>query len=136
MLMTLGRVSFEVHPFNTHQYQHAHAADFVDKPVVGARKPLEFVGEGDATYTIEGRLFPKKLGGLNELAQLKAMRASGHPQYLMRGDGRPMGFVAILSVSEKSTHLSQDGVGQVIEFTTTVKQSGPPGISGFLSMFG
>jgi uncharacterized protein len=136
MLMTLGSVTFEVQPFNTHEYSHTHQTDYVDKPVVGARKPLEFVGDGDETWTISGRLFPKKLGGLNGLARLASARKSGVPQYLMRGDGRPMGFVAILSVTEKSTYLDVDGVGKIVEFEVTVKQAGAPGIAGFVSMFG
>lgn len=136
MLMSLGSVQFDVTPFNTHEYSNTHATDFVDKPVVGARKPMEWVGEGDETFTISGRIFPKTYGGLNGLARLRAARAAGQPQFLMRGDGRPMGFVAILSVSEKSTYLDRDGVGKVIEFDVTVKQSGPPSIGGFISMFG
>jgi len=136
MLMQLGSVQFEVTPFNTHEYSHTHATDFAEKPVVGARKILEWVGEGDETWQISGRLFPKKLGGLDGLARLHAARASGQPQYLMRGDGRPMGFVAILSVSEKSTHLDVDGVGRVIDFDISVKQAGTPSVSAFISMFG
>ena len=136
MLMMLGPVSFEVQPFNTHEYEHSHATDYVDKPVIGGRKPLEYVGEGDETWTITGRLFPKKLGGLNGLAQLAAIRASGHPTYLMRGDGRPMGFVAILSVQETSRHLAPDGIGRLIDFSVTVRQTGAPSVAGFLSIFG
>ena len=134
--MSLGPLAFEVHPFNTHEYGHSHATDYVDKPVMGGRKPLEWVGEGAETWSISGRIFPKKLGGLDGLSTLQNARKSGHPVYFMRGDGTPMGFVAILSVSEKSKHLSADGVGQVIDFDVTVKQTGAPSISGFLSMFG
>lgn len=136
MLMMIGPVQFEVQPFNTHEYAHSHASDYVDKPVLGARQPLEFVGEGEETWAIKGRLFPKKLGGLNGLATLTAIRAAGQPTYMMRGDGRPMGFVAVLSVSETSTYLDRDGVGQVIDFTVTVKQTGAPSVAGFLSIFG
>lgn len=136
MLLSLGSVVFDVHPFNAHEIANDHSTDFVDKPVVGARMPMEWVGEGEETWDITGRIFPKKLGGLNDLARLRAVRAAGSPVYLMRGDGRPMGFVVILGVSEISTKLAADGVGQIIEFDLTVKRSGAPSIAGFLSMFG
>ena len=45
MLMMLGPVQFEVIPFNTSTYGHDHTAGFAEKPVLGTRPPLEFVGE-------------------------------------------------------------------------------------------
>lgn len=131
MLMQLGPVSFKVAPVNIDSYDHGHEATFAEKPVIGARMPFEYVGEGRESWTIKGRLFPKRFGGQSGLQALMAARASGQPQYLMRGDGALMGWVVILSVTERSRYLSADGVGQEIEVDISVARSDPPGAAGF-----
>lgn len=134
MLMMLGPVQFEVVPFNTEGYGHGHEASFAEKPVLGVRPPLEFVGEGPETWTIRGKLFPEKFGGMGHLAVLYEARASGLPQYMMRGDGALMGWVSILSVTEKSSYLDSDGVGRVINVDITVKRSSRPSAGAFFSL--
>ena len=52
MLMTLGPIRFEVYPFNATEYDHGHETSFVEKPVLGARPPLEWVGEGAESWSI------------------------------------------------------------------------------------
>jgi len=134
MLMMLGPVEFEVIPFNTHEYGHGHEAGFAEKPVLGVRPPLEFVGEGPESWTIKGRVYPEKFGGLDHLKKLYDARASGRPQYLMRGDGILMGWVVILNVSEQSTYLNHDGVGKQIDFDITVKRTDPPSSGQYFSL--
>ena len=87
---------------------------------------MEYVGEGANTWRLTGDLFPKVIGGLNELQLLQAMRTSGRPQFLLRGDGTPMGWVAIEKVSTLEQHLSTDGVGQKITVDIEVRRAGRP----------
>lgn len=134
MLMMLGPVQFEVVPFNTSTYGHGHEAGFAEKPVLGARPPLEFVGEGPESWTIKAKLYPEKFGGLGQLETLYQARASGQPQYLMRGDGAVMGWVVILNVQERSTYLDPKGVGKVIDVDITVKRCGSPSAGSFFSL--
>lgn len=134
MLMMLGPVQFEVIPFNPSTYGHGHEAGFAEKPVLGARPPLEFVGEGPESWTIKAKLYPEKFGGMGQLETLYQARASGRPQYLMRGDGAVMGWVAILSVQERSTYLDPKGVGKVIDVDITVKRCGSPSLGSFFSL--
>ena len=134
MLMMLGPVQFEVVPFNTDGYSHDHEAGFAEKPVLGTRPPLEFVGEGAESWSIRARLYPEKFGGMNELQKLYQVRSSGRPQYLMRGDGAVMGWVNILSVSERSTYLMGNGVGRVIEVDIQVKRCDKPRAGSFFSL--
>lgn len=134
MLMVLGPVQFEVWPFNATDYEHGHESAFAEKPVLGARPPLEWVGEGPETWTIKARIFPRRFGGLEDLKKLAAARASGWPQYLMRGDGAQMGWVVIERVQERSTYLDAKGVGQVIEVDISVKRSAKPSNGSFFSL--
>ena len=134
MLMKLGPVAFEIYPFNTTGYTHSHETPFAEKPVVGTRPPLEWVGDGPETWTIQARLFPAKFGGMGDLQKLYQARASGKPQYLVRGDGKAMGWVAIESVSEKSSYLDAKGIGQVIDVDISVKRTGKPSDGSFFSI--
>ena len=137
MLMQLGTLAFEVYPFNTHEYSREAATDYARKPVVGAREILEYVGEGEETYSISGRLITKRLGGLSELAELHALRKSGVPQFLMRGDGKALGWFVIENVSETSTHIAADGIGQVIDFEIQICNASKPSPARFaFSLFG
>ena len=134
MLMVLGPVQFEVWPFNATEYEHGHEASFAEKPVLGTRPPLEWVGEGPETWSIKARIFPRRFGGLDDLKKLSQARASGRPQYLMRGDGAQMGWVVIEKVQENSSYLDVKGVGQVIEIDIAVRRSAKPSNGSYFSL--
>ncbi len=136
MLLKLGPVKFEVHPVSTTGYAHGHETPFAEKAIVGGPIELEWVGEGPETWTINAKLFPAKFGGLDALNTLYQARLSGRPQYLVRGDGKTLGWVAILRVTEKSTYLDAAGVGQVIELDIDVRRSSKPSDGSFFSIMG
>jgi phage protein U len=135
MLMTLGPIRFEVYPFNATEYDHGHETSFVEKPVLGARPPLEWVGEGAENWSIKARIFPHRFGGLGDLKKLYQARAAGRPLYLMRGDGAQMGWVVIEKVSERSSYLDADGIGRVIDVDISVRRSAKPSNGSFFSVF-
>ena len=135
MLMTLGPIRFEVYPFNATEYEHGHESGFVEKPVLGARPPLEWVGEGPESWSIKARIFPQKFGGLGDLKKLYQARAAGRPLYLMRGDGAQMGWVVIERVAERSSYLDAEGIGRVIDVDIAVRRAGKPSNGSFFSLF-
>jgi len=135
MLMTLGPIKFEVYPFNATEYGHDHEATFVEKPVLGARPPLEWVGEGAEGWSITAKIFPHRFGGLGDLKKLYQARAAGRPLYLMRGDGAQMGWVVIDRVSERSSYLDAHGIGRAIEVDISVRRSAKPSNGSFFSVF-
>lgn len=126
MLMMIGPVKFDIAPLNAHDISHGHETAFVEKPVMGAMPPVEWVGEGAETWTIRGRLFPKRFGGLGSLRLLYEARKTGLPHYMMRGDGALMGWVVIERINERSSFLDAGGVGQMIEFDVTVRRCPAP----------
>jgi phage protein U len=140
MLYALGPLEFEVAPFNTHEVGRTHAADFASKDLLGRRKSHEFVGAGDERMSFSGKLFPHKLGGLDSLGVLNAIRDSGAPQMLMRGDGTPLGWFLVESVRERSSHLDAQGVGKLIEFDIELLRDDAPSAASYIanlfSLFG
>lgn len=131
MLMQLGSVVFEVEPVNTDLTDHDVVGGFVHHPTVGARPPVEAVGEGPERRRILGKLFPHKFdGALAGLEELQAMCKAQEAQFLMRGDGVPMGWVVIDHVRERARYLDATGVGRVIEFEVTVWHADAPSAGG------
>ena len=98
----------------------------LDRVVKASMGALIVVGDGPEVWTLHARIFPRRFGGLEDLKKLAQARASGKPQYLMRGDGAQMGWVVIEKVDERSTYLDAKGVGQVIEVDISVKRSSKP----------
>ena len=135
MLMMIGPVSFDVAPFNAHQHDQQRQTAFVAKPVLGGSEPMEYVGEGAASLSISGRIFPERFGGLEGLELLNMARASGTPQWFMRGDGGMMGWVVIEKVGERSSYLDSNGVGRVVDVDITLRRVGPPLAATFFSAF-
>jgi uncharacterized protein len=135
MLMSLGPIRFEVYPFNATEYDHGHEASFVEKPVLGARPPLEWVGEGAESWSIKARIFPHRFGGLGDLKKLYQARVAGRPLYLMRGDGSQMGWVVIERVSERASYLDAEGIGRVIDVDIAVRRAGKPSKGSYFSLF-
>jgi phage protein U len=142
MLAQLGPLSFEVVPFGMESHDHEAGASFASHEVLGRMPPLEFVGEAAESWTVRGKLFTQAFSssGLDQINALHAMRRTGVPQFFMRGDGVPMGWVVVESIREKSSILAADGVGKVIEFEVGLKASDPPDAAGVLnslmSLFG
>lgn len=137
MLYMLGPLRIETWPFNVSEVGEFGSADFAVKPVVGAEQPLEFVGEGSNEVTLEGVIWPSERDGaeaLESLELLSQMRASGRPQYLMRGDGRPLGWHAILGVAKKSDYLERDGIGRRVKVSIDLRRSPKPSAELFFSL--
>ncbi len=135
MLMSLGPVRFEIYPLNATDYGHDHEASFVEKPVLGARPPLEWVGEGSESWAITARIFPHRFGGLDDLKTLYQARAAGRPLYLMRGDGAQMGWVVIEKVAERSSYLDAKGIGRMVDVDIAVRRAEKPSDGSFFSLF-
>lgn len=133
MLAQLGRLQFTVVPFGMEDHEHETGASFASHEVLGRRPALEFVGEMSEQWLIRGTLFTKELGGLSELDALHAMRRSGVPQFFMRGDGVPMGWVVVEHVREKSSYFAMDGVGRMIKFELAIKRADPPNAAGIFN---
>lgn len=134
MLYTLGSLAIKVAPFNVHSVSESGSTDYAAKPVVGIEPPLEYVGEGTNEISLSGRLFPQAIGGLDELELLRQMRASGKPQYLMRGDGKPLGWFVITQSSARSSYLDAHGVGKQIEVDISLTRAQTPSAQSFFSL--
>jgi uncharacterized protein len=134
MLACIGPVAFDIFPFNMTGWSSSEESTFVEKSVLGIRPPLEWVGEGPASWSISAKLFPDKFGGTGDLAALKAARMTGLPQFFFLGNGTPVGWIVIANLKVKHTYLSPNGFGQVVECDIELKASGGPSAGAFFSI--
>jgi phage protein U len=129
MLYMIGPVLIDVFPLNANEVERDTGADYAPKDLVGRLRDREFVGEGDFTLTLKGKLLPNREpfpGGLLLLDVLHGVRLAGMPIFVMRGDFMPMGWFVLETIKEQHEFLSPTGVGMVIshEFKLTkVSQS-------------
>ena len=139
-LMQLGGVLFTIAPLNQHSRSRDTQGDFVEKQVIGARMPLEYVGKGIELVTVCGRVFPQAFGGLGELAALQSMLDGGQAQMVMLGTGPLSGgsdsWYVVDHISERSSQLDGSGIGKIIEFEVVLRRDVAPGADGYAgSMF-
>lgn len=130
MLYMIGAVEIEVFPFNAHEVSQSDEASFAEKAILGRRQPSEAVGEGASTLKMSGRMFPQKLGGMDEADLLDAQRQAQKALPVMRGDGVPMGWYVITQFDRKSSRLDAQGVGRVIEVEISLRKTDGGGLAG------
>ena len=132
-LLNIGPLQFEIDPLNAHAIDRSASAEFARKDVIGRRQVYEHTGEGADKYTIRGRLFPLRLGGLGVLALAHTIREKGSAQMAIRGDGLVLGWFVITDIEEGHTYLSADGVGQLIEVTVEMERTDAPSQQQYFS---
>jgi phage protein U len=136
MLYCLGPVVFQLVPLNTDKVSAETRHPFAEHEVVGGPPLYENMGEGERGYSLKGCVFPEHFGGLAELAALRSMVRAGVPQHLMRGDGTPMGWVALEKISEESETLGFTGIGREITYCLDMKVATAPGAGALIDIIG
>jgi phage protein U len=139
MLMSVGPLVFDL-ATNIDQYELSSDEDFARKDVIGIRKPFEHVGEGDETLTLSGKLFPEKLGGAGSVDALLAIKRTGAPQIVIRGDGKFLGWFLVTRVQTQNEYLSPQGTPRLISVEITLQRCDPPSAAAafgsLISLFG
>lgn len=133
MLYAFGPLAFEVAPFNAHEIERRHGADFAAKDLLGRRRGHEYVGDGDETVSFTGKMFPHKLGGMESLDILDALRASGAPQMLLRGDGKVFGWFILTQARERSSFMDARGIGRVIDVDIELLRDDAPSATDYVA---
>lgn len=108
-------------PVNVHEMDHLTDTDWARKEVLGAAIYREWVGENDEEVTFRGKVFPYRLGGMNELELLDAYRRAGRAETLLRGTNPVdnLGWYVLERLARSHRYLGADGIGQQINFEGT-----------------
>jgi phage protein U len=136
MLMQWGQVVFDIMPLNIHEWEEEAETDFAKKEILGATPPYELTGDDGERLTLRGRYYPKRVGGMNEYKVLKAVKAKGLAQQMVRGDGEVLGWYQCHRLHQQGTFLAADGVAKVVTFEALFFRAGiPSGDAYFSSLY-
>lgn len=116
-LMSLGLFVFErkTAPFSS--YDRFTQQRWQTQERAGTAPAAQWLGPGDDSLSIDGVLAPELTGGTRHLDTLRRMANSGRAWILVDGTGAEMGKWYIESVTEKGTHLIDNGRARKVEFT-------------------
>lgn len=138
MLFQIGPLQFDLRT-NVEEYEIDDSEDFARKDVIGARKTYEHVGPGDDILRLRGNLFPAKFGGAGAIEAARQIKASGAPQFVIRGDGMVFGFYLLTKVNARGLYLSGYGAPRQISHDLTLERCDQPGAAsawnGLQSLF-
>lgn len=133
-IAALGPVVFDIVRSPLMSWDRQGETRYAEKPVLGARPPLEWVGEGGKSITLRIRLHPKKFGGIEAYEALEIARSAAVPLYFITFGGLPLGWVVIERLSDRHTYLGENGVGQVIEVDVSLRADGPPSDGAYFAV--
>jgi phage protein U len=148
MLFQVGPLTISRRPFNIEEWRRETTANWAKKELLGRSADREATGDDDSTLTLKGTLHPfnrRAFAGLSSLDMAHSLCSSQTPVFVTRGDGRPLGFYGIDSVSEAHQAIGPHtaGVGQEIEHEMKLSRIGNPGpaagadmLSQLISLFG
>lgn len=127
MLYALDGIVFELAPLNVEAFDRSTGHEYAEHPVLGARPPLEPVGEAAEELTFRGQthslLFPE---GLDALESLRDASRDGRVRHLQRGDGENLDWWRIATFRESGANLDSQGVARVSSFEITLRRDYPP----------
>lgn len=127
MLYQVGPLTFDDYGLTADGVEREVEADFAEHALASGRVDFEFAGPGKDPLQIAGKIMPFHEGGLPELERAEDLCTSGRPQFVMRGDGTPLGWHVIKKVRAKHSEIAPTGVGYVIEHEMQLERGRDPG---------
>jgi uncharacterized protein len=107
-------------------------ATWVSQQRLSRAPAMQYLGPGNKSITIAGRLYPKSFGGLGTLSQLEALSVAGKPLPFIRytlGSQQAQGTVngdnyVIMGIQKAEQKISSDGVPFRVDFSLELMRYG------------
>lgn len=127
MLYIFDGIAFQVAPVNIDGFERSTGSDLVAQSVLGARPPLEPVGEAGEDLTLRGKAYSNLMPeAVAELEKLRDRSRDGKPGHLQRGDGTNLGWWSPDRFRETGSFIDSQGVARLSEFELSLKRSQAP----------
>ena len=120
VLMRLGGFSFCVDDAVHQELSRQTDWDWQSQRRLGRSPARQMVGKGDDAITLPGVMYPKYMGGYEQMNRLRAMGDLGVPYLLVDGVGAVLGNYCILSVQETQTELDAWGLPHKVTFSLSI----------------
>lgn len=124
VMMALGSFRFSL---STAAYQELTRTNSWRWPTVdriGARPSSQFVGPGDDSVSMNGRIYPHFKGGLGQIDAMRAVADKGEPQMLVDGAGRVWGKYVITEIRETQGTFFSNGAPRCQDFDLSLQAYG------------
>lgn len=124
-LFMIGGVRCQLHPFNVNKLSEELEMPFARHEVLGGRTAHEKTGLHEEKLQLQGKIFPRRIGGKAEYDMLKGLLADGSAVLVTQGQ-TSRGWYVITRLSGQHEHLHADGVGQKMEIRIELELSQQP----------
>lgn len=121
-LIILGPFRFSLATAAFDEMSRSSGYDWKEIDRVGSAPALQFTGPAAEAITIRGRIIPGFTGGVEQLAQMRALAGLGRPLFLVDGMGRVHGNWVIEAVQDTGTLHFADGMPRIATFDVTLKK--------------
>lgn len=122
MMMALGMFVFGMPTLAYQELQRSTEWRHGSTSRIGTNPANQFLGRGDDTITLPGKLLPSLAGSPLSLDTLRTMADTGKAWPLVSGTGRIYGIWVITSIEETQQIFFEDGTPRRYEFTIKLKR--------------
>lgn len=121
-LIILGPFRFSLATAAPDEISRESGYDWQELARVGTAPALQYTGPAIERITLRGRIIPGFTGGVEQLAQMRALAGMGRPLFLVDGMGRVHGNWVIESVADTGTMHFSDGMPRIATFDVALKK--------------
>ncbi|HEX8402247.1 MAG TPA: phage tail protein [Allosphingosinicella sp.] len=122
MLLAFGMFLFELGTAPYEDLSRKLEARHGSTARFGARPASQYLGPGDETISLAGRLLPPLTGNGAQLDARRAMTVEGRSWPLVDGLGRVLGNFVLTSVDERQSNFLDNGVPRKTDFTLELRR--------------
>lgn len=121
-LIILGPFRFSLATAAYDELSRTSGWEWAEQSVVGAAPVLQYTGPRVETISLRGRIIPGFTGGVEQLAQMRALAGMAKPLFLVDGLGRVHGNWVIESITDTGTKHFKDGYPRMVTFELGLKK--------------
>lgn len=122
VLLILGGLVFSVNTTGYDQLTRRARFNWASQTVIGRQPVYQYLGHGENTIELEGRVFPGQHGSPLSLRIFEQAAGLGLPMPLFSGGGLSLGAWCVSDYRETGTFLLDNGNPRVITFTLSLVQ--------------
>ena len=122
IMMLLGGAVFSVNTTTYDRITRAARFQWQSIQVIGRRPVYQYLGHGENSITMNGRVYPGQYGSRAQLLILEKSAGLGIPMPLFTGGGLTLGAWCITAYSEIEGEPLQSGSSRRIDFTVELVQ--------------
>lgn len=124
VMMALGDFRFGIDTAAYQDLSRTNSWRWATVDRVGARPATQFVGPGEDSVNMSGKVYPHFRGGLGQLAAMRALADKGEPQMMVDGTGQVWGKYVITDIREGQSTFFSNGAPRCQDFDITLQAYG------------